>query len=134
MGDKNSYNGAERRKFKRKKVSFTVTYLVQQPMEVAMRIGDKKVDAAMLDLSEEGMAIKSEHDLPVGALLAMGFVLLYAFTPYENIMQDMQIEGEVVNRMALSDKTFRVGIRFTKITPEDRKAISDFVAHILQHG
>jgi len=130
MADKKPYNGAERRRFKRKRVEFTVTCKVQQPPEVVMRVGDKKVEATMLDLSEEGMAIKCAHDLPVKTQLAMDFVLLYAFTDYENIMQGMQIDGEVVNRSALDDKTFRLGIYFTKIKPEDRKAISDFVAHL----
>ncbi len=130
MADKKSYDGAERRKFKRKKVEFTVTCLVKQPVEVAMRVGGKKVEAQMLDLSEGGMAVKSEHDLPLDAQLAIDFVLLYAFTTYENIMQAMQIEGAVVNRVALDDKTFRLGIHFTKVTPEDSKAISDFVAHL----
>lgn len=132
MAEKKAYDGAERRKFKRMKVEFSVTYLVQQPLEVVMRVGDKKVQAAMLDLSEEGMAIKTEHDIPQGTQLQIGFILLYAFTPYENIMQDMQIEGVIVNRAALSDRTFRLGVQFTKIKPEDRKAVIDFVAHCLK--
>ncbi len=132
MAEKKAYDGAEKRKFKRMKVEFSVTYLVQQPLEVVMRVGDKKVQAAMLDLSEEGMAIKAEHDIPQGTQLQIGFVLLYAFTPYENIMQDMQIEGAIVNRVALSDGMFRLGVHFTKIKPEDRKAVIDFVAHCLK--
>ncbi len=130
MAEKKPYGGDERRKFKRKQAEFMVTYLVQHPMEVVMRLGDKKMQASMLDLSEEGVAIKVEQDIPPGTELIIGFVLLYSFTAYENIMQDMQIEGVIVNRAAVDDKTFRLGIHFTKIKPVDRKALIDFVAHI----
>jgi c-di-GMP-binding flagellar brake protein YcgR len=121
------YGGQERRRFKRLKVEFYVTYLVQGPLEVAMRVGDRKIEATMLDLSEEGMAIKTTYDIPLGTSLLIDFNLVYAYEAYENIMQDMEIEGSIVNRAELPGSSFRLGIHFAKIKPEDRKVIIDFV-------
>ena len=121
------YGGAERRRFQRLKVDFSVRYQVCKPLEVAMMVGDRKVEAQMLDLSEEGMAIRTTYDIPMDAGLIMNFTLVYAYEQYENIMQEMQIEGVIVNRAELPDKAFRLGIHFLKITPEDRKVIIDFV-------
>ena len=121
------YGGMERRRFKRLSVGFSVTYTVQQPLEVAMKIGNQKIEATMLDLSEEGMAIKTGYDIPPGTSLLIDFELVYAYESYENIIQEMEIEGSIVNRAVLPDRLFRLGIHFAKIKPEDRKVIYDFV-------
>jgi c-di-GMP-binding flagellar brake protein YcgR len=121
------FGGAERRRFKRLKVDFSVTYLVRQPPEVLMRVGGKEIETVMLDLSEEGMAIKTGTDIPLETDLAMSFMLVYAYKTYENVMQDMKIEGRVVNRVKLGNNEFRLGIHFTKISDHDRNMIADFV-------
>jgi len=122
-----AYKGAERRKFQRIKVHFTVSYLIREPMDVSMRVGGEKVKTIMFDLSEEGMAIKSEFDMPNGATLLIIFFLLYASSGIGDIKQEMQIEGRVVNRTPLTDGAFRYGIHFEKIKLDDRKAIADFI-------
>ena len=121
------YGDGERRKFQRLKVDFSVRYQVRKPLEVAMTVGGQKVEATMVDLSEEGMALKTAFDMPPGTVLLMNFMLVYAYEKYENIMQDMEIEGTIVNKAELPDKGFRLGIHFSKITPEDRKVLIDFV-------
>jgi len=121
------FGGAERRRFKRLSVDFSVRCKVERPMEVVMEVGGEKIEAQMLNLSEEGMGIKVKMDIPEGTVLSMDFMLVYAYEKYENIMQDMQIEGSIVNRAELPDGVFRLGIHFSKIKPEDRKVIIDFV-------
>ncbi len=122
-----AYQGVERRKFKRIRVDFSVTYLIREPMDVSMHVGGEKKKTIMFDLSEEGMAIKSECEIPSGALLFINFNLLYASKRGGDIKQEMGIEGRVVNRLALADKAFRYGIHFQKIKPEERRAIADFI-------
>jgi len=121
------YGGIERRRFKRLSVKFSVAYLVQRPTEVAMRVGNQKIEADMLDLSEEGMAIKTAYNIPLGTSLLIHFILVYAYESYENIVQEMEIEGSIVNRAELPGHFFKLGIHFAKIKPEDRKVIYDFV-------
>jgi c-di-GMP-binding flagellar brake protein YcgR len=74
----NDFSGAERRQFKRLRVQFSVTYLVQKPMEVLMRVGEKKIETTMLDLSEGGMAIRTAVDIPLQTELTINFMLIYA--------------------------------------------------------
>ena len=55
MGD--TYKGPERRRATRVRAEFIVIYRVDRPMEVRMWIGNREVNAMMLDLSEIGMGI-----------------------------------------------------------------------------
>ncbi len=121
------FKGVERRKFKRIRVDFAVSYLIREPMDVSMHVGGEKKKTIMFDLSEEGMAIKSYYEIPAGALLFINFSLLYASKGGGDIKQEMEIEGCVVNRLALPEKAFRYGIHFERIKPEDRRAIADFI-------
>lgn len=120
------YQGVERRRFKRLKVDFAVSYLIREPMDVSMHVGGQKTKTIMFDLSEDGMAVKSYYEIPQGALLLISFSLLYAGGGGD-IKQEMEIEGRVVNRLALPEKAFRYGIHFEKIKPDDRRAIADFI-------
>jgi c-di-GMP-binding flagellar brake protein YcgR len=92
-----------------------------------MRVGDKKIETTMLDLSEGGMAIKTAVDIPLQTELTMNFMLIYAYKANENVMEDMHIEGKVVNRAQMGPGEFRLGIQFTKISDLDRGLIVDFV-------
>ena len=121
------YGGIERRKFKRIRVDFAVSYLIREPMDVSMHVGGKKQKTIMFDLSEEGMAIKSYYEIPASAVLLINFSLLYASKGAGDIKQEMEIEGRVVNRLALPDKAFRYGIHFENMKPDDRRAIADFI-------
>ena len=125
MGEE--YQGIERRQFKRIKVDFAVSYLIREPMDVSMHVGGEPTKTIMFDLSEEGMAIKSYYEIPQGAVLLINFSLLYASKGGGDIKQEMQIEGRIVNRLALPGKAHRYGIHFEKIKPDDRRAIADFI-------
>lgn len=116
------YNGAERRKFKRVKVSFILNYEIRRPLEVAMIMGKRECDALMLDLSESGMAVASSLDIPTATVLDITFFLIS-----KEINKMMSLEGEAVNRSILKKNEFRLGIQFTKISQQDKTAISDFV-------
>ncbi|MGE5279306.1 MAG: PilZ domain-containing protein [Deltaproteobacteria bacterium] len=121
------FQGLERRRFRRAKVDFSVSYLIREPMDVSMAVDGKNVKTIMFDISEEGIAIKSYTEIPSGALLMIDFKLLYASKEAGDVKRDMHIEGRIVNRKALADKAFRYGIHFEKIAPEDRAAIADFI-------
>jgi c-di-GMP-binding flagellar brake protein YcgR len=122
-----TFFGSDRRKFQRVKVDFSVSYLVREPMEVSMRVEGKKVKTIMFDISEEGMALKSEYDVPLRALLTIDFILEYASKLRGDIMRRMEIEGRIVNKRTLAENMFRYGVHFEKIRQEDREAIVDFV-------
>ncbi len=52
-----TYNGAERRRFKRYKINLIVVYRKDEPLDVTIVDGENEQKASMLDISEGGMSI-----------------------------------------------------------------------------
>ncbi len=121
--------GKERRKSKRLKVDFTVTYQVNQPLVVRMSVGwNHNIYALMMDLSEDGMAISTDFNIPIGTTLSINFTLinLNAETEEDRI-KSMELLGEVKCNTPAGRGEHRLGIQFTKIAPIDKDAIGKFV-------
>ena len=123
----NTHKGPERRKSRRIKVRFIVTYKLVDPIEVRMWVGGREIYALMLDLSPIGMAILTKYDLPVLTQLSINFTLINPYAEKENRIKTMEIEGEVRNNILLEKDEHRLGISFTQITEKDRSAIANLV-------
>jgi len=122
------YSGSERRKSKRIPVDFTVVYQINKPLVVRLMVGtDSEVEAVMLDLSEGGMSIVTDYNIPSCTVLIMKFILINMDKSRENRIQKMNITGLVRYNILTANQKHRLGIYFTKIATEDKKAISDFV-------
>ena len=126
------YSGAERRQHERVKVNFTVVYQVDKPLEFSMMIGNKLVDALMLDLSESGMSVLTTYNLPIGAELLIKFTLIGAHPYYESRSVSMNVTGEVRNNIIFKREERRLGVLFTKISEQDRGILVGFVQKIHQ--
>ena len=122
------YSGPERRRHKRIKMSAILIYRVNQPWKLIMFIGDREINALMADLSEAGMAILTDYDIPVLAILSIKFTLIntYAYDD-NNRVHAMEMKGEVRNNVLLETKEYRIGINFTQISEQNKRAIADFV-------
>jgi c-di-GMP-binding flagellar brake protein YcgR len=120
------YNGPERRKSARIEVKFVVTYQVHKPIEVRMWVGNKEVNALMLDLSEQGMAILTKYEIPIASSLAIKFTLINLQADKDRQMHSMEIIGGV-RYSYKEDNEHRLGISFTRISQEDKTAIANFV-------
>lgn len=119
--------GIERRQHKRLNVDFTVIYQVDKPLTVKISIGwNKVIEALMLDLSEGGMAILTEYNIPKSTVLLMKFTLINLAFIGEKRIKSMNITGEVCYNVS-EKKEHRLGIRFTEIKQDDKLAIADFV-------
>ncbi len=121
----------ERRKFKRIAVNFVVSYEKIDPLQAQMAIGEKKTYAAILDLSENGMAILTNEDIPVNSLFNIKFSLVDQSASAKEHLKHIEILGEVRYNMVRKDKTYRVGIYFKEISPENKKIIAEFCQKIL---
>ena len=128
MTTDNRPDDAEKREFKRVKVSFLVFYKPNQPLHVRMMVGDKEVHAIMYDLSEGGMAIVTNYDIPTNTALSIRFILYNqaAFNNNQRV-RPMDMEGEVRYNIPGEHGEFRLGIFFTSILEENKLAISSFV-------
>jgi len=124
-GDK-SY--VEKREFERINVSFIVVYRVSSPLEVTMLIGNKEVHAIMSDLSEGGMSILSNYNLPVSTLVNSQFILVNENAiSKDGRVKSMQTDGEVRYSIPMRDRTYRLGVKFISLSESDKHFIADFV-------
>ena len=82
----------------------------------------------MADLSEGGMAILTDYDIPILALLSIKFTLIntYAYDD-NNRVHTLEMQGDVCNNVLLETKEYRIGINFTRISEQNKRAIADFI-------
>ncbi len=119
--------GQERRRFKRLKASFIVIYRLRRPSDIFMFIDDTAVTGIMLDLSEDGISLASDYDLPISTVLSIEFTLINPYEDREKQVRKIEATAEVRNSAVLENGENRVGIWFTTIEEEDRKALAEFV-------
>ena len=122
-----AYQGPERRKFLRVEVEFFVTYKVDRPVEIHAWIGNKEINALMLDLSEAGMAIVTNYDIAVSTVLSLKFTLINLYADQEKQVKLINMTGEIRNSTLTENEEYRLGVSFTEISEEDKSAITDFV-------
>ncbi|HNX80985.1 MAG TPA: PilZ domain-containing protein [Candidatus Omnitrophota bacterium] len=121
------YRESERRKFKRLAVNFIVIYRVHQPFEVIMIVGTREVSAMMIDLSQGGMALMTEYDIPPDARLLLCFTLINPYGVTADRVATMELEGDVRYNVALGKKEHRLGICFRDVSQSDQHAIASFI-------
>lgn len=86
--------------------------------------GNQEVAARSLDISSTGMAIVAPANPPVG--MACGIRLMLPLRDAKVV----QIEPRVKVMQSLwsaSDNGFKVGLRFQALTPEQTRALRDFL-------
>lgn len=122
------YNGPERRKFKRVKVNFTLTYRAGAPLSTRITIdGNNAVDALMLDLSQEGMAFLTNSNIPMGTPVMLRWTLIDFSVNNDERVKNMDMTAKVVSNAKVSAGEYRLGIQFTQISSEDENVIAEFV-------
>ncbi|MBM3244508.1 MAG: PilZ domain-containing protein [Candidatus Omnitrophica bacterium] len=81
----------------------------------------------MFDLSEYGMAVSTNYNIPVRTLLQIKFTLINLNAPAEDQVKSMQITAEVKSNIQVDKDEYRLGLSFAEIKEEDRMAIAQFV-------
>ena len=121
------FSGSERRKAKRLRVNLSILFRLDQSSKVRMFVEEKEIRATMVDLSETGLALLTNVDMPDHALLAMKFTLFRVEPDDVSFYGPIEIVGEVRYRQQLTPQEFRVGIVFSRIEDADRQEIGQFV-------
>jgi c-di-GMP-binding flagellar brake protein YcgR len=127
-----SGSGRDNRQFKRLRVNLSVVYRVDRPAKVRMTVGNKEIRSTMLDLSEGGISLLTNCNIPEGTLLLMKFTLFNLEQDDVSFYGPMEILGEVRYVMELGGSEFRLGIRFKRIEGQDKGEIADFVQRVPQ--
>jgi c-di-GMP-binding flagellar brake protein YcgR len=123
------YAGDERRKFRRQGASFTVFYRVNSPSAVRIKIGEREIIALASDISEGGMAIATDCEIPAISIITIKFVMLndLAFDS-GNRSRSITVEGEVRhNKVDREGREYKIGVNFIGLSEEDRRFIKNFV-------
>ncbi len=123
----NKLSSAEQRKFKRIKINLSVVYRLAKPAAVRLLVGNKEVRATMLDLSEGGLSVLTNYDIPESTSLFIKFTLFRVENDDVSFYGPMDITGEVRYNMPLGGNEYRLGIYYKKIKSQDKSEISNFL-------
>jgi c-di-GMP-binding flagellar brake protein YcgR len=121
------YPDNDRRKFRRVRINLTIIYRVDEPLSARLVVGGKEIEAAMVDLSEGGMSILTNYNLPASTNILIRFTLFKVDKRDVSFYGPVEIKGEVRYCSALSKNEYRLGICFTKIEEKDKLEIRNFV-------
>ena len=128
MTDKQSPGFKDRRFFRRVHDSFFVTYNVQTPFAVRVKLGDKECDAVVQDIGEGGMGLLTNYDIPASALLTLKFMIFNDLASEDkDRSRRFELGGEVRYKVYTQDKAYRLGVAFVKISEAERYFIADYV-------
>ncbi|MDD5477047.1 MAG: PilZ domain-containing protein [Candidatus Omnitrophica bacterium] len=124
----NGKNGQNHRKSARTEAAFTLSYSIEKPFELRITLGlPDETGALMRDLSDLGAAIITKYDIPLGTLLRVKFNLMNLRLVGEKRLRRIEVIAQVMSNSVMPDESHRIGIRFDKISEEDKAAIRDFV-------
>ena len=110
-----AFRGEERRAAKRLRMNCTVIYRVNEPVTARFMMAGRDIQAKMLDISENGMAMVTDYDIPQSTVLSMRFTLLKVKPDVVNFSGPMEIIGEVRSNTPEENNNHRLGIYFTKM-------------------
>ena len=117
--------GQEKRKHKRAEASFSLVYVILEPMSVRLALGADNKDAVAYDLSEGGLAIAASCTVPAGRVLDIRFRLLNTAAALErDRMRNFKLRAETRYMVVMPDRSYRVGVRFLNVSDEDRQFIA----------
>ncbi len=117
----------DRRKFRRVRMNLTIIYRVDEPLSTRLAVGGKEIEASMVDLSEGGICMLTNCNLPISAVILIRFTLFKVDRQDVSFYGPVEISGEVRYNAQLSDSEYRLGISFVKIKEKDKLEIKKFV-------
>jgi len=122
------YSGYDRRKYQRLDLNIVLLYRVNEPVTLRLQVGDKEVEATMLNLSEGGMGFITRYNIPLEAELFIRFTLTKMDKEGKITFHGpMKIVGKVRSNTLLERGEYRLGICFTKIALQDKQEIVSFI-------
>ena len=119
----NTHKGPERRKFERVAASFIITYQIDKPLMMRLIVGKRQASALMLDVSEGGMSIITDYDIPVSTVLLIKFTLINVNVGKNERVTSMDVTGEVRYNILSKKNEHKLGIRFIRIDAKSRQVI-----------
>lgn len=131
--DHTPFLGKDKRNARRLRLRMAVVYQINKPLALRLQIGEKEIIATALDLSEGGIAILTDYNIPENTELMIKFTLFKVNeTNHVNFYGPMEIIGQVRSNNAIENNMHRLGICFTNVSDRDKVEITNFVKTALQ--
>jgi c-di-GMP-binding flagellar brake protein YcgR len=105
----------ERRGHRRVKMNCTVVYRMNEPSSARFVVAGRDIEARMLDISQGGMAMVTNYDIPVETELSMRFTMLKVDREVVNFSGPVEVNGQVRSNTPLPQNEHRLGIYFNKV-------------------
>lgn len=116
----------ERRQYKRAPVNFDLLYKVQLPAAVRVQLGKMERPAIAQDISEGGMGLLTNFQIPPDALLKVKFSLADWDHSGKRQTRVFELDVQVCYCMPVKN-AYRLGVSFVNIVLSDRLFISNYV-------
>lgn len=89
---------------------------------------NKEIEAQALDISEGGLGIQSRYYIPEKTYLSIWISLSSLNREGQMVFYGpMELVGRVAWVVSCADKSFRIGIYFVQMLPQDKKVLADFI-------
>lgn len=124
----------DRRRYKRLALNLSVVIRLGGPIEQRVVLEEEEIEVSAIDVSEGGLGIISKYLIPKHSLLH----IIMDFTAIDLqggviFHKPLDVEGEVRSVVDWEGDQYRLGIKFTKITNEDKTAIKAFVRNFMHY-
>ena len=115
----------EKRRFFREQAAFPIVYRIKAPQSIINEFGTEEHRATASNLSEEGLRLFTDFELPVGAVIALKFMLINsASISAVDRSRKMDLEAEVRHSShAIVKSSYFVGAHFMRLSDSDRAFI-----------
>jgi len=93
-----TYPGMERRIQRRARMNCTIIYILNEPVSARFIMDGEDIEAKMLDLSKGGLAMVTDHNIPISTRLSKRFILFKVNRDVMNFSGPVEITGEVESK------------------------------------
>src|SRR5262245_28801236 len=120
--------GPERRRHKRARATFIVTYRLRSPIPVRLRTAEQNFTAVAVDISVGGIGVVINEPLPVREPVQISFALLNEIPGEDREMRRwFEMEGKPLHCTLRPKAGYHAGIQFENAAPEDVQFIARFI-------
>ena len=118
-----------KRQHKRVEDIFAVTYQLRDSIDVAINTGGKDFTGVAVDISEGGLGVELAQKLPVGVSIHLNFTIIntMASSDIKRKQRIFELNGQIRHCVKTPKNTYRAGVMFTNISPDETRFIADFV-------
>ena len=121
------YPGKERRRYPRERDRFTIAYCLAEPLPVNVNTNYDEYPAVAVDVSEGGMGLNIDRPLPIGTVVRVHFELVNDAAAHANRRRPFRMDARVCHCTMRGKELYFIGVRFTRISPEDRDFLAAYI-------